>query len=159
MQRHVDRSAASGPKEINNKQKSQRSICDITIYMNMTLDRDPQVAWPYQAPACFQQWGSVNPRIKSWKIHLTEWGGLQTAAGSIFFSQRREELGLYHLVHEENYKPLFESGIFKSISWLNGSIFWGCDDDWGFLKNIVITYQMSPMSPLNSATFLLSSHL
>jgi hypothetical protein len=32
-------------------------------------------------------------------------------------------------------------------------------DDWGFLKEVTKTYLMAPMSPLNSPTFFLASHL
>jgi hypothetical protein len=76
----------------------------------------------------------------------------------------------WHLFHKEwraetlqrglefdNFKPGLESGIFKCISWLNGSFF-GCDDR-GFLKEVVETYLMAPMSPLNSPTFFRSSHI
>jgi hypothetical protein len=47
-----------------------------------------------------------------------------------------------------NFKPRLKSGIFKRISWLNGSYFG--DDGWGFLKEEIKTYLMAPTSPLNS---------
>jgi hypothetical protein len=64
---------------------------------------------------------------------------------------------LQHGLEFDNLKPLLKSCIFKSISWLNGSFFGG--DDRGFLKEGVKTYLMTPISPLNPPTFLLSSHL
>ncbi len=44
-----------------------------------------------------------------------------------------------------------KSGIFKWISWLNGSFF--RSDDPGFLKDALKTYLMAPMSSLDSPTF------
>jgi hypothetical protein len=38
----------------------------------------------------------------------------------------------------DNFKPRLKRGIFKCISWLNGSFFGG--DDRGFLKEGVKTY-------------------
>jgi hypothetical protein len=48
------------------------------------------------------------------------------------------------------FKPRLKSGIFKCIFWLNGSFFGG--DDRGFLKEVVKTYLMAPMSLLDSPT-------
>jgi hypothetical protein len=50
--------------------------------------------------------------------------------------------------------PGLKSGIFKCISWLNGSFF-GVDDR-GFLEEGVKSYLMAPMSPLNSQMFFFS---
>jgi hypothetical protein len=70
----------------------------------------------------------------------------------VSISQRSEELRLYNLILNLTISnPRLESGIFKCISWLNGSFFGG--DDRGFLKEGVKTYQMAPMSPLNSPNF------
>ncbi len=48
--------------------------------------------------------------------------------------------------------------IFKCISWLNGFFFVGGDYQY-FLKERVKTYLMTSMSPLNSPSVLLFSHL
>jgi hypothetical protein len=62
-------------------------------------------------------------------------------------SQRSEELRLYNLGLEfDNFKPRLKSGIFKCISWLNGSFFGG--DNRGFLQEGAKIYSMAPMSPI-----------
>jgi hypothetical protein len=62
----------------------------------------------------------------------------------VSISKRIEELRLHNLVLNLTYfKPRLESGIFKCISWLNGSVFGG--DDRGFLKEGVKTYLMAPI--------------
>jgi hypothetical protein len=69
--------------------------------------------------------------------------------------QRSEELRLYILwFRNGHFKPRLESGIFKCISWLNGSFFGG--EDQSFLKQGVKTYLMAPTSPLNYLTSFLS---
>jgi hypothetical protein len=75
----------------------------------------------------------------------------------VSISQRSEALRRHDLGFG-NFKPQLKSGIFKCISWLNGSFFFGGDDE-GFLKEGVKTYQMTPMPPLNSPTVFLLSHL
>ncbi len=57
----------------------------------------------------------------------------------------------------DNFKPWLKNSIFECISWLNGSFF-GCDDP-GFQKERVKTYLMALLSPVNSPTVDLSSHL
>ncbi len=49
------------------------------------------------------------------------------------------------------FKPLLKCSIFNCISWLNGSFFGG--EHRGILKEVVKTYRMAPVSPLNSPTF------
>jgi hypothetical protein len=62
-------------------------------------------------------------------------------------SQRNEEQRLTTGSEKnENLEPMLNSGIFKCISWLNGSFFGG--DDWGFVKKGVKAYSMAPISPL-----------
>jgi hypothetical protein len=67
----------------------------------------------------------VNPGIRSWKnTYLNELDVRKPLVQSI--SQKSEELRLYNLVWNlKNFKPLLKSGIFKCISWLNGSFFLG----------------------------------
>ncbi len=53
----------------------------------------------------------------------------------VSISQRSEELRLYILqpgLGFDNFKPRLKTGIFKCITWLDGSLFGG--DDRGFLK-------------------------
>jgi hypothetical protein len=57
----------------------------------------------------------------------------------------------------DNSKQRFESGIFNCIYWLYGSFFG--DDDRSFLKERVKKYLMESMSPLDSRTSFLYSHL
>jgi hypothetical protein len=46
----------------------------------------------------------------------------------------------------DNFKPWRKSGIFKCISWLDGSLFLG-DNDRGFLEEGVKTSLMAPTPP------------
>jgi hypothetical protein len=100
----------------------------------------------------------ADPGIRSWKKHSSEWSWCQKAIGGIYFTKKwwRAQT-LQPGLEFDNFKPRLESGIFKCISWLNGSVFEG--DDRGFLKEGFKTFQMAPMSPLNSSNFFLSSHL
>jgi hypothetical protein len=77
----------------------------------------------------------------------------------VSISQRREKLTRLQPGAEfDNFKPRLKSGVLECIiSWLSSSFFWY--DDRGFLEEEVKTYIMAPMSPLNSPTFILSSHL
>ncbi len=70
----------------------------------------------------------------------------------VSIAQGKEEVRLYNSGLEfDNIKSRLKSSIFKCISWLIGSFFGG--DDRGFLKEMVRTYLMTPMSPHNSPTF------
>jgi hypothetical protein len=54
------------------------------------------------------------------------------------FLQRSEELRLYnHGLEFDDFELWLKSGIFKCISWLNGSFFEG--DDWDFMNEEVKT--------------------
>jgi hypothetical protein len=72
-------------------------------------------------------------------------------------SQRRRAETLQPGLEFDNFKPWLKSGIFKYISWLHGSFFGRDDQD--FLNDGVKTYLIAPMSPLDSPTYFLSSHL
>ncbi len=99
----------------------------------------------------------VNPGIRSWKKHSSEWARCQKAIGGIYFTKKWRADTLQPGLEFGIFKPRFESGIFKCISWPNGSFFGG--DDWRFLKEGVKNYLMAPMSPLNSSPIFQSSHL
>ncbi len=93
----------------------------------------------------------VNPEIRSWKNHLSEWARCQKAVGGIYFTKKWRAETVQPGLEFDNIKPGLESGIFKCISWQNGLLFGG--DDRGFLTEGVKTYHMGPMSPLSSLTF------
>jgi hypothetical protein len=59
-----------------------------------------------------------------------------------------EEVRFYNKF--DNFKLWLRHCISKCISLLGGLLFVG--DDWGFLKEVVKTYLLTPMSPLNSPT-------
>ncbi len=99
----------------------------------------------------------VNSGISSWKKHLSDWARCQKANGGIFFTEKWRAETLQPGLDFDIFKPRFKNDIFKCISWLNGSFFEG--NDRGFLKEEVKAYLMVPLSPINSPTFLLSSHL
>ncbi len=113
-----------------------------------------RVAWQFQTPICFPavKQGSIL-ELRSWKKHLSDLAWWQRAIRCIYYlftnKWRAETLQLGLEFH--NFKPrLTTDGIFKCISWLNGSFLgWY----WGFLKEAVKTYLVAPMSPLNSSTF------
>ncbi len=92
----------------------------------MVFLRHPQVAWQFQTPirvpAVKQE---VNPGIRSWKKHSSEWGRCQEAIGGIYFTKKWRGETLRPGLEFVNFKPRLESGVIKWISWLNGSFFWG----------------------------------
>jgi hypothetical protein len=95
----------------------------------------------------------VNPGIRSWKKHLSEWPRCQKATDSFYFTKKWRAETLQPGLEFDNIKPWPKSSIFICISWLNSSCFGG--DDRGFLKEVVKAYLMAPMSPLiNSPTFV-----
>jgi hypothetical protein len=98
----------------------------------------------------------VNLGIRSWKsTRLIELDVRKPLVISI--SERSEELTLQPALAFDNLNPRLKSGIFKCISWLNGSLSERHDRD--FLKEGVMTYLMTPIPPPNSPTFFLSSPL
>jgi hypothetical protein len=66
------------------------------------------------------------------------------AIDGIYFSKKWRAETRQPGLEFDNIKPRLESGIFKCISWLNGSFFG--DDDQGFMKDGVKTFLMTPMS-------------
>ncbi len=65
----------------------------------------------------------VNPGTRSWKKHLSEWARCQTAIGGIYVTKKWRAETLQPGLEFDYFKPWLESGIFKCISWLNGSFF------------------------------------
>ncbi len=82
----------------------------------------------------------VNPGIRSWRKHISEWARLldvrKPLVESISQKKWRAET-LQPGLEFDNFKPRLESGIFKCISWINGSFLGG--DNRGFLKEGVNT--------------------
>jgi hypothetical protein len=62
----------------------------------------------------------VNPSIRSWKKHLSEWARCQKAICSIYFTKKWRADTLPPGLEFDSFKPWLKSGIFKCISWLNG---------------------------------------
>ncbi len=102
---------------------------------------------------------SENGLIMSYETEkvFSDWDPCQKDIGGIYFTKKRRAETIQPGLEFDNFKHRCESGIFKCISWLNGSFFGSYDR--GFLKEGVKTYLMTPMSPLNSPAFSLSSHL
>ncbi len=65
----------------------------------------------------------VNLGIKSWKNHPSEWSQCQKAVGGIYFTKKWRAETLQPGLEFDYFKPRLENGIFKRISWLNGSSF------------------------------------
>jgi hypothetical protein len=74
----------------------------------------------------------LNPGIRSWKKHLSEWAQWQKAICGIYFTKKWRTETLQPGLAFDNFKPQLKSSIFKCISWLNGSFLGG--DDLGFWK-------------------------
>ncbi len=64
----------------------------------------------------------VNAGIRGWKLHLSESTSCQESAGGICFTYKVKSS--FSTV-SDIFKPLLKCSIFKCISWLNGSFFWG----------------------------------
>ncbi len=92
----------------------------------------------------------VNIGIRSWIQYWSEWARCQKAIGVIYFTEKWRAETLQPGLGFDNFKPLLKSGIFKCISWLNGSFFGG--DDLGILKEGIKTHSMAPIWPLDSST-------
>jgi hypothetical protein len=86
----------------------------------------------------------VNPEIKSWRKILPKWAQCQKTIGGIYFTKKRRAETIQPALEFANFKPRLKIGIFKSISWLNGSFFRGCS--LGLRKEGAKTYLMAPMS-------------
>jgi hypothetical protein len=129
-----------------------------TTDMKTVVFQCPRFGRQFHIPICFPavKQGS-NSGIKSWKEILSGWARCQKANGVIYFTRKWRAETLQPGLEFDIFKPRLRSGIFKCISWLNGPYFGG--DDQSFLKEGVKTYQMAPISPLNSPNFFLSSHL
>ncbi len=75
----------------------------------------------------------VNPGTRSWKRidygkkHLSDWARCQKAIGGIYFTKKSRPETFQPGLESDYIKPRPISGIFKCISWLNGSFF-GVDD-------------------------------
>ncbi len=67
----------------------------------------------------------VKSRNKTLKKHLSEWARCQKAIGGIHFTNKWRAETLQTGLEFDNFKPRLKSGIFKCISWLNGSLFEG----------------------------------
>ncbi len=88
-----------------------------------------------------------NPLRRSWKTHFIDcswahelhwlltcsWARCQKAIGGIYFKKKWRAGTQQPGLEFDNFKPRLKSGIFKCISWLNGSFFWG--DALGSLKD------------------------
>ncbi len=96
----------------------------------------------------------VNPGKRSWEWHLIEGARCQRAIGGIYFTKKSRAGTPKTCLEFDNFRTRLESGISKCISWLNDSFFRG--DDRCFLKDRVMTYLMTPMSPVNSHYFIYS---
>ncbi len=85
----------------------------------------------------------------------TDWAWCQKALGGIYLTDKWRTETLQPGLESDNIKPRLICGLFKCISWLNGSFFF-------FLWWSVFSENGSQdlsKSPLNAPTFFLSSHL
>ncbi len=96
----------------------------------------------------FQQWNRCWSWFKKMKKHWSEWARCQEDIGGIYLTKKWRAETLQPSLEFVNFKPRHKSGIFKCISWLNGSFLEGDDRD--TLKEGFKTYLKAPMSSLNS---------
>jgi hypothetical protein len=102
----------------------------------------------------------VNPGIRSWnKKHLSDWVRCQKAIGGVYFTNMWRAETLQPGLEFNNFKPRLEGGIFKCISWLNGSLFWEVMIGvfWKGLSRPIYWHQS--LFYLNSPTIFLSLRL
>ncbi len=90
----------------------------------------------------------VDPDSRSWKKLFSERISCQKAIEDLYFTKKWRAETLQPDLQFDNFKPQLESDIFRCISWLNGTFFWGWW--WGFLKDGVQINLMASMSPFNS---------
>jgi hypothetical protein len=107
----------------------------------MVVFRGPRVAWRFQTLMRFPAVKEVEKKV----VVSQRSGKPETPHSGLEFD---------HFKRRPQSRILT---IFKYICWLNGS--YCMDDDQGFMKYGVKTDLISPTTPLNSPTFLLSSHL
>ncbi len=66
----------------------------------------------------------VNPVVRGWKKHLSEWAQCQKVLGGIYFTKKWRAETLQPGLEFDNFKPRLKSGIFKCIFWLNVFLYW-----------------------------------
>ncbi len=104
---------------------------------------------------------------KRWKTQWSQWTRSQKALGGVYSKKKRiaktpqpgfEFYKTYITYTVTCIKPCHKYGIFKCISWLNGSFLGG--DDRGFPKVgwVKTYYWMIPILPPNLTNLFLSSH-
>ncbi len=99
----------------------------------------------------------VKPGIRSWKS-TSDWAQCKKAIGGMYFTKKwRSEVPTWFKIWQSQTR--IKSCIFKCISWLNGSFFWGGDGRAFLEKEVKTSDTMALMSPLNSPTIYLSSRL
>ncbi len=65
----------------------------------------------------------VDPGIRSWRKHSSDWARCQKAIGDIYFTKKGRAETLQPGLELDNFQRRLKSGIFKCISWLNSSFF------------------------------------
>jgi hypothetical protein len=70
-----------------------------------------------------QQWNGVNPDMRSWKKHSSEWARCQKAIGGIYYTKEWRAETLQPGLEFDNFKPQLESSVFKCIIWPSGLFF------------------------------------
>jgi hypothetical protein len=128
--------------------------------MRIRWSQCPQVARHFSNLVfAFQQWN----RGQSWTKKLSKaliWMSSLSESHwwyRIYVTKKWRAATLQPGLEFDDFKPRLESGIFKCISWLNGSYFGRANQ--GFLKEGVKAYLKAQMSPLDSPTLSLPSVL
>jgi hypothetical protein len=95
----------------------------------------------------------VNPGIRSWKKHLSEWARCQKATGGIYFTKKWWAETLQPGLEFDNFKPRLKSGTVSSNASLGWTFRFFGGDDLGFLKEGVKTYLWHQSCLLNGQHF------
>ncbi len=108
----------------------------------------------FKPQSTFQLWNRVDPGIRSWKKHSSDWARCQKAIGGISFTKKWRAETLQPGLEFDNFNPRLESSIFKCISWLNGSFFFGGWWSWFSERSSEDLHSnYTKISPLNLPTF------
>ncbi len=92
----------------------------------------------------------VNPGIRRWKKHLSEWARCQKAIGGVYFTKKRRAETLQPWFRIWQF-PIQARKWYLQMHLLDERFVFFRGDDRGFVKEGVKTYLMAPLSPLNSS--------
>ncbi len=88
----------------------------------MKVCRSLQIAWQSNSNSLPSSERRFDSGARRWEKSLSEWTRRQEAIVGIHFTKKWRAETLQLRLESDNFKPRLESGIFKCIFWLNGSL-------------------------------------